>query len=181
MKLTTKRSSLQLFVAILCSLVWLAVGTTSPASAKASAAAPARGICCAPQPEPHQKGKKDGRPEQFKKDLQAFITKEAGLTAEEAQRFFPVFFEMKEKLHSLERQNHRALRKAAQSGNEKDCQRALDNQNRLNLKACKMEQQYTQRLVRIVGAKKYAKVLEAEHKFGRKMFHRMAGKKGPRK
>lgn len=180
MKQIIERTPRQLFVVVLGLAAWMLIGTACPALEMNRAAFQPMGTHC-PQPGPPQGVKKNGHPEQFKKDLQQYVTKEAELTIEEAKRFFPVYFEMKEKLHGLERQKNRAIRQAAQSGNEKDCQLALDNEYRLNLKSCKIEQEYNQRLVRIVGAKKYTKVREAEHRFGRKMFHRMAGKRRLRK
>lgn len=135
--------------------------------------------CCTHAP---QEQKPDQKPpkfdsKQFKHDLSMHIVREAGLTPEEAHKFFPVFFELKEKMRDLERQQSRALRKAAEKGmNERDCERVLDEMGELMKKAARVESQYNDRLKKIVGARKLVKALVAEKNFGRKMFRKMTKK-----
>lgn len=129
-------------------------------------------------PRQERRGQRGDRPpfdrERFIQELSAYITREAGLTAREAQQFFPVFFEMKEAQHSLERQKGQALRQAATTHmTERDCQRVLDLASRLDQKAQRLDAAYIRRLTRIVGARKVVKALAADRKFGRRMFHKM--------
>ena len=127
------------------------------------------------------KGPRHFQPEKFKQELQAYITREAKLTEAEARKFFPVFFEMKEKLRNLERQKGRALRTATtEHATEADCQRVVEQQKSLTLKMARMENDYQSRLGSIVGARKLVRVLEADRKFGRKMFKKMTNKPAER-
>ncbi|MFR1987767.1 MAG: hypothetical protein ACLS29_06575 [Prevotellamassilia sp.] len=116
--------------------------------------------------------------ERFVREITTFITCEAGLTKEEAQKFFPVFFEMREKQHILERQKAKALRlAAAHNPSDRECARVLDEIERFNQKSLRIETSYTKRLEKLIGARKLVKVLSADRKFARRMFHERRGKK----
>lgn len=135
--------------------------------------------CCAHAPQDRKQGQKPPKfdPKKFKHDLSMHIVREAGLTPEEAHKFFPVFFELKEKMRDLERQQSQALRKAAEKNmNERDCERVLDEAGELMKKAARVENQYNARMKKIVGARKLVKALVAEKNFGRKMFRNMTKK-----
>ncbi len=135
-------------------------------------------------PSPNPEGKKGPRhfqPEKFKQELQAYITREAKLTEAEARKFFPVFFEMKEKLRNLERQKGRSLHTVtSERATEADCQRVVEQQKNLTLKMARMENDYHSRLCSMVGARKFVRVLEADRRFGRKMFKKMTDKPADR-
>lgn len=132
-------------------------------------------VCCGQKGErkkPHR-----FNPAKFRQELSAFVTREAGLSDREAKAFFPAFFEMKEKVRSLEHQKGRALRQAATGHmSEKDCQRVLKGISALDKKVVRVEEQYTGRLSKIIGARKLVKVMSADRKFGRRMFRMMTKK-----
>lgn len=116
--------------------------------------------------------------ERFVREITTFITCEAGLTKEEAQKFFPVFFEMREKQHILERQKAKALRlAAAHNPSDRECARVLGEIERFNQKSLRIETSYTKRLEKLIGARKLVKVLSADRKFARRMFHERRSKK----
>lgn len=124
----------------------------------------------------HRKG--DGRElDDFKRDLQAFIAREAGLSESEARAFFPVYFEMKEKQRNLEHQRGRAIRQAAEGNmNERDCQRVLNEVVASEKKSQRIEAQYMERLKKIVGARKLIRAIDADRSFGRKVWKKMTNK-----
>lgn len=121
-----------------------------------------------------RKGPNDWNPEKFRKDLMAYISHEAGFTEDEARRFFPIFFEMHESQRNIERQKGRALAKAAQQNmNDRDCQRVLNEMDQLDKKWMRMKAQYNSRLRQIVGARKMVKAIDADRRFGRRMFKQL--------
>lgn len=134
-------------------------------------------------PQPPQPPK-DGKvkppkfsPEAFKRDLSNYISSFAEFSNEEAKKFFPVYFEMKDKLRNIEHQKGRALHRAAQQNmREKDCARILHECTELDKKAQRIEAQYMARLQKQVGAKKLLKAIVAERTFGRDTFKRMTKK-----
>lgn len=113
-------------------------------------------------------------PEQFRRDLIAFISEKAGMTDEEARSFFPLFFEMREKMRNIEHQKGRVIHKVAENKlTERDCQRVLDEIIALDKKSTSVETQYLNRLKKIVGANRLLKVLNADREFGRRTFRNM--------
>lgn len=123
---------------------------------------------------PRHPNNKRFSPEQFCKDLGAYIAREAGMSPSEAKAFMPVFLEMKDKQRAIERQKANAISKAAtQNMSEKDCKRILNDINELSKKAQRIEVQYQQRLVRIVGTQKFIKAIHAERNFGRSFFRKI--------
>ncbi len=123
-----------------------------------------------PKFEPREKF----NPDQFRRDLIAFVTKEAGLTDQEAREIFPLFFEMREKMRNIEHQKGRAMCKGAEKNlTERDCQRVLDEMVALDKKSISIETQYLSRLRKKVGASKLLRMLNADREFGRRTFRRM--------
>jgi len=124
-----------------------------------------------PRPDEPRKG-------QFIEELKQHIIREAHLTPQEAGQFFPVFFEMREKQRNIDRQKNKTLEQAAKKNmNERDCKRVLDEVNKLNKKAQRIEEEYMQRLTKLIGAKKLVKALQADREFGRDVFKKMRGRK----
>ena len=54
--------------------------------------------------------------EEFRKQQQAFLTERAGLTQEEAQKFFPLYFELQDKKGSYNKEAWQKLRKGKDAG-----------------------------------------------------------------
>lgn len=116
----------------------------------------------------------DFSPEKFRRELSAFLQREAGLSADEASRFLPVYFQMKEQLRALDHQEHTITRRAAEGQtSDRDCRRVIDQTLSLENKALRIKRQYYARLAAIVGEKKLLRVIEADNKFGRRLFRRM--------
>lgn len=135
--------------------------------------------CCTQQRPRQGDESREQERERFMRDLSAYISREAGFTEKESKKFFPVFFEMREKMRSLEHQKSRALRLAAEKNmNERDSQRVLEETARLDKKSLRIEAQYMERLRKMVGARKLLKAIDADRSFGRKVFKQMTKKKG---
>ena len=56
---------------------------------------------------------------------------------------------------------------------ESECQKVIRQLNAIDEKFQKVEGTYSKRLIKIIGAKKYLKVLQADRSFGRDVFRRM--------
>lgn len=158
----------------LCYLIVAIWGLTFSANAASLTQEPKS--CCPDnkncQQEPPRKEKFNR--EDFRKKLTAYMIKEAGITPNEAKQFFPLYFEMREKMRSIDRQKERALSNAAKNNmSEKDCKRVLDEALELDKKNMRLESQYMNRLQKLVGARKLTKALYADRCFGRRMFMKM--------
>ena len=103
--------------------------------------------------------------------LQAYITKEAGLTQDEAARFFPIFKETREQ----ERKIHQAIRKKIHASqrvglSEKESEKLLAEIQELSLSEAKLKNANIKKWRKFLSASKVLKVLKAESDFNRQTF-----------
>ena len=117
-----------------------------------------------------QQGQQPGQrfsPEQFEADLQAFITKEANLTPQEAAKFFPLYKEMQNKQRALfERQRQLATVKPT---DEQGCLKSIKDRDALDLELKQVQQTYHLRFLEQLPASKVYDILKAEDRFHRRM------------
>lgn len=144
------------------------------------AACPIDSRCTLTQEE-HKKGKTPRKrfdPKDFRKKLQAYICGEVPLTVMQREAFFPVYFEMHEKMRSIERQKERLVRNAAkQKMNNRDCTRVLNEIDKLGQKSLNIETSYRRRLTKIVDSATLIRIMDADRRFGRRMFKMMVEKR----
>ena len=115
-------------------------------------------------------------PEEFRQQSEAFITREAGLTAKEAQKFFPLYHAMKDAQRKLMNER-RQIECRAECGeiSDKESLKALKIINAIEEEMLEIEQKYQEKILKVISASKYLRVKAAERKFERKMLRRMTG------
>ncbi|MBO4470049.1 MAG: hypothetical protein J5740_06665 [Bacteroidales bacterium] len=138
------------------------------------------------QPQ-QQQGRKDFRDkskgivirneaEKFKAERVAFITSEVGLTAEDAQAFWPVYnkaeAEQKE-LNVAEKKAYIALTKALADG-QGNVDALLDAYIKAKQANVNKHIAYTKEYKKAIGTEKTAKFFASEEKFRMKQFHKLA-------
>ena len=122
----------------------------------------------------HAQGKLDFN--RIKAESHSFITKEAGLSTQEAARFFPVFDEMKGKQRGYF-DKLRAVYNASPSS-EREAREAIEKADGYEIQLKQIEQRYHKEMLKVIPATKLLRVLEAERRFHRQMFRKMAGRRG---
>lgn len=115
-------------------------------------------------------------PKQFRREQEAFITKEAGLSAQEAAAFFPLFRELQEKQRALFSQQMKIARKKPE--NDKEALRLINEMDELELSIVKLKMQYHGKFCKAIPARKVKQCIRAEEKYKRNIMDRLA--KGPR-
>ena len=110
-------------------------------------------------------------PEKFQADLEQFITNEAGLTSEEAAKFFPLYREMQQKQRAV-------FGKMRQEGRVKptddaSCKRLVQKRDEVELELKKIQQIYHNKFFTVLSPSKVFDVLRAEEKFHRQAFRNM--------
>lgn len=102
-------------------------------------------------------------PKQFQKDQEAFITKEAKLTQQEAAAFFPLFRELHEKQRSL----YKSVRdkQKAQPTDEKSAAQMIATMDKIELQAKKLEITYHAKFCKVIPATKVCRCIMAEDMF----------------
>ena len=107
-------------------------------------------------------------PEKFQAEMEQFITKEAGLTAEEAAKFFPLYREMQQKQRAI----FEKVRKEGFSKPVDDatCRKLVERRDACELEQKKIQQTYHQKFFSVISPSKVFDVLIAEERFHRRAF-----------
>lgn len=106
-------------------------------------------------------------PEKFEADLRCFITKEASLTPQEADKLFPVFREMREK----QREIYEKMRKLGMNKPSGDdaCKQVILEYDKLNLELGELDVTYHKKMMKVIAPSKVYEVMKAEKRFHRQM------------
>ncbi len=129
-----------------------------------------------PQPQ-QRKGRPPFNPKEFRKNVEDFITRQAGLTPKEAHDFFPLYHEMKEQQRNVQGKIHRATQRIEKERlTEADCRRIVAQVKKFRQEYQDIEARYFRKFEHILPPSKLLRVMNAEHKFGQEMF-----RKGPRR
>ena len=122
-------------------------------------------------------------PERYKQKLEEFVTREAGLTPEEAQRLFPMLHEMLAKqLHNNNAQRE-AMRSCGENASEADYEKAIKQTLALDVENKRLEQDYYKKFHSVISWKKIHAVRMALWKFQMEALRRFtphAGNGAPR-
>lgn len=106
-------------------------------------------------------------PEKFEADLRYFITKEASLTPQEADKLFPVFREMREKQREIyEKMRKLGMNKAS---DDEACKQFIIEYDKLNLELGQLDVTYHKKMIKMIPASKVYAVMQAEKRFHRQM------------
>ncbi len=121
---------------------------------------------------------KDFNPEVFKKKFEAYITKEAALTPQEAQIVLPLFHKMKAQQRNIQGMIHRACKRGNLPNlSEKDAAIILKEVIRLQKQSNNLEITYYERISKAICEQKVLRIMEAEHRFSKHIFRKMAAPK----
>lgn len=124
--------------------------------------------------------RKEFNPEQFKKDMRDFVTREANLTEQEANRFFPMLSEMQEKQFKLMQQQRELMQKgkAASGISESEYEKIITQTTALEIESKKIEQTYYKKFHTVLSWKKVYAVRQALNRFQMEALKRFHPGKG---
>lgn len=105
---------------------------------------------------------------EYEKRKVEYISKEAGLTEEEAMKFFPIFNELNKKKFSLHK-GHRdiieKIKKGKDSISNDEYKKMIEKDAELKLKEAELDKEYSERLENVLSPAKLYKAQQAERKF----------------
>ena len=114
--------------------------------------------------------------EEYCNKQKEFITKHARLTPEEAEGFFPMFFELQKKKWEINRNARKQARK-----NEPGTKLTAEEYSKLvneiadaKIEIAKLEKSYIEKYLKVIPANKILDVQRAEDRFQREMIKKMA-------
>jgi len=116
------------------------------------------------------------RMKELKAQKTAYLTTKLGLTAEEAQRFWPIyneFDEAREGLHKQMREMHRSARDGQNALSESKAKELLAKSRDLREREVKLERDYSDRFAQAISAVKTLELLKAERDYNREVLRRL--------
>jgi hypothetical protein len=121
-----------------------------------------------------QKGRKHFSHEEFQAKQKEYITEKAGLTQEEANAFFPIFFELQKKKFDLQQNAHKDInRKSGEKMSEEQCAAFINKMADVKIEIAKLEKEYTAKYLKAIPPQKLLKVQRALITFQRDLMHKM--------
>lgn len=112
----------------------------------------------------------------------AFITTELDLTTAEAEKFWPVYNELEDKLKA-ERKTQRETAKELQDGietlSDSDIQKKTDALFDSEIKITEIRKEYNGKIADVIGSKKAAKLLSLEKRFKRELLNKLNERPNP--
>jgi hypothetical protein len=114
-------------------------------------------------------------PQEFREKQQNYITKAAGLTTDEAEKFFPIYFELQEKKRELNDDIWKLMKEGRkETTTESRFGEIVDKVYDLRIAIDKLDKSYMQKFRKIIPNKKIYKVQDAEVRFRRDMLKDMS-------
>lgn len=115
--------------------------------------------------------------EEFRARQQAYITEKAGLTAAEAEDFFPLYFELQDRKHQLNDEAWKLMREGKKEGvTEARYDEIMESVYDARIAADRLEKSYYGKFKKILSSKKIYLVQQAEIRFHRELL-RQAGRR----
>ena len=113
-------------------------------------------------------------PEEFQAKQRAFITEKAELTPEEADAFFPIFFELQKKKFEIEHSVRKEMRKPrGERPTEEQCRELVYKMADTKIEISKLEREYIDKYLAVISACKLDKIQRAEGAFQRHLMKEM--------
>lgn len=113
-----------------------------------------------------QSGRRRFSPEQFQAKQRGYITEKAKLTQEEADAFFPLFFELQKEKFRIEREARgKVIKERGQKLTDEQCKELLINNADAHIKIAEIEKEYIAKYLKAVSAKKLLDIQRAEGSF----------------
>ena len=121
-------------------------------------------------------------PEEFQAKQQAYITEMADLTDQEAEAFFPLFFELQKKKFELERTVRKGFKKErGEQMTEEECRDFVYKMADTKIEIAKLEREYTDKYLQVLPPCKLRRVQHAEGMFQRDLMKKMTEHRPQRK
>ena len=113
-------------------------------------------------------------PEEFQAKQRAHITEKAGLTTEEADKFFPLYFELQKKRFEMEHEVRKSLGfKPGKEMTDDQCRKFIYNMADVKIEIAKLEKEYIEEYLKVISPCKLNKVEFAEKSFQRELMKKM--------
>lgn len=120
--------------------------------------------------EQNGQGRQRMTPQDFQNKQKEFIIQHAGLTEEESEAFFPLYFELQgKKLEANRRVWKQARAEKSSERTEQECDMIIVALADVKIECATLEKEYLEKFRKILSAKKLMRVQMAEDRFQREL------------
>jgi len=112
-----------------------------------------------------QKQYNNTRREAMEAQKVAFITEKVGLTAQEAEKFWPLYNSFESQKRELRHKMHSVRRSVNSESNEADYQKALNELQKLDMQQSALKLKYHKEFLKILSAEKLFNYYVAENEY----------------
>ena len=113
-------------------------------------------------------------PEEFQKRQKEFIMEKAGMTSEQSDVFFPLFFELQQKKFEIEHNARKEIKmKRKEKPTEEQCRKFVNKMAEVRVEVAKLEQIYTGKYLEVIPACKLLEIQHAADQFQRHLMKEM--------
>lgn len=115
---------------------------------------------------------------EYRNKQKEFIIKQAKLTTDESEAFFPIFFELQEKKHAINSEAHKKVGiKKGKETTEEQYILLVNEYAEAKIRIAELEKEYIAKYLKIIPAKKVLSVQRAEEQFQKEILKQMINKK----
>ena len=119
--------------------------------------------------------------EDFQQKQKEFITDCVGFTESEADKFFPLYFELQNKKNELNRKSWDYMLKAKDKElTEEEYDDIVENVSKISIECDELEIEYRRKFKQFLSSKKIFLVMRAEMRFHREFLRDAKDKRGPK-
>ena len=120
--------------------------------------------------------------QEYQEQQKAFITEQAKLTPQEAEAFFPLYFDLQKKKWAINKEARGNARlKRGETPTEEQCVTMVNDFADAKVKIAQLEKEYIALYLKAIPAQKIMLIQHAEERFQREMLKRMWNGKNRKK
>lgn len=124
-----------------------------------------------------QQRKPDQKKERVQQIKIAYFTQELDLSTEEAEKFWPIYNEMTEKIQEQKKKTRAATREIKnnlETMSDSEVEAKMNEALNARIKEAELQKEYLSKIGKVIGYKKAAKVVSLESQFKRELLKRLA-------
>ena len=108
--------------------------------------------------------------EEFRAKQEAFLTEQAALTTDEAQQFFPLYFECQDKIHAYNKKAWQMMREGNKENlSDNEQMKLIEEVIKTKIQINELDLEYIHKYKQFLSAKKIYQIQKAEMQFHREL------------
>ncbi|MEL6535444.1 MAG: Spy/CpxP family protein refolding chaperone [Bacteroidota bacterium] len=125
-------------------------------------------------------GRRSARQQEMESARIAFLTQKLDLTSEQAQQFWPIYFELEDKRREIRKSLRDTRMEAGAEFSEEEASNMIVAFQDMRQKELTLEKEYSQKMLGVLSARQVVKLLRAEEEFRQYVIQQLRERRGER-